>query len=48
MPTGKPVTASLVNDARSVEQLLLAVDNRIMLPLDERQSVALNLVQRST
>ncbi len=34
--------ASLVNDARSVEQLLLAVDNRITLPLDERQSVALN------
>ena len=34
--------AGLINGKRSVEQTLLAVDNRVTLPLNERQSVALN------
>jgi len=34
--------AALVNGKRAVEQTLLAVDNRVTLPLNERQSVALN------
>ncbi|RQW26604.1 autotransporter outer membrane beta-barrel domain-containing protein [Rhodobacteraceae bacterium CH30] len=34
--------ANLINGKRSVEQTLLAVDNRFMLPLNARQSVSLN------
>lgn len=34
--------AGLINGKRAVEQTLLAVDNRVTLPLNERQSVALN------
>ncbi|MCL6264465.1 autotransporter outer membrane beta-barrel domain-containing protein [Craterilacuibacter sp. RT1T] len=34
--------ANLINGKRSVEQTLLAVDNRMTLPLNARQSVSLN------
>ncbi|WP_160796927.1 autotransporter domain-containing protein [Craterilacuibacter sinensis] len=34
--------ANLINGKRSVEQTLLAVDNRFMLPLNARQSASLN------